>query len=486
MLSSSLSQPLTLTLDPSSYNNSQTQTQSPSQHQSSSSPNLTPSTSKSSVKLKDWFEALFTTYAQQYPKLWKVVSTAAKDWVSLEYEVASKKTNPTDFKRKVIQHIIIKRKLVLRSQYPHFKDHFPNKESTTSQSRIFFYDFEELQNHAEEHWKVDKARNAMLQTPQVNDKISLFLIAGLPENRDAILKIGIGKNTNRAECDDANSRLDTIFLDLLEQFSDPGLIVAIPTEAIDLDTILDMDPNDIMRINIKRTHLWIRKLYFEVLKEYNKAFKRWTKGTGGGSGAPADFADWDKRDETWFANYASTGKGDYLAWIYMVDKSIRYVFNTIHDPPPSSTTMEDDDGIMPTSTDMDKNSTGRSTKKSSSDQATNFGSSLLKSVDTGMKLMSDIFKQQAQDNNVSKNTTNNNTTQGPSTASQGGKQGSGALTYLASTHMAEVLDVISALQKKEDLLLEDDDIESERITKRLKITQLALERAYKDLENISK
>jgi hypothetical protein len=52
--------------------------------------------------------------------------------------------------------------------------------------------------------------------------------------------------------------------------------------------------------------------------------------------------------------------------------------------------------------------------------------------------------------------------------------------------MAEVLDVISELQKKEDLLLEDDNVESERISKRLKITQLALERAYKDLEDISK
>ena len=214
----------------------------------------------------------------------------------------------------------------------------------------------------------------------------------MTENRDSLIKIGIGKNTSRAECDGANSLLDTIFLELMDQFSDAGLIVPTPKEAMELDTILDMDPNDSSRINIKRSHLWIKKLYFDVSKEYSKAFKRWTSGTGGGSGAPADFADWDKIDETWFANYAQPGKGDYLAWIYMVDKSIGYIFNTIHDPPPASTTLEDNDG-SPTTTNTDKNRTGRN---SNTKQAADFGSALLTSVDKGMKLVTDLFQQQQQ------------------------------------------------------------------------------------------
>jgi hypothetical protein len=42
------------------------------------------------------------------------------------------------------------------------------------------------------------------------------------------------------------------------------------------------------------------------------------------------------------------------------------------------------------------------------------------------------------------------------------------------------------LQEKEELLKECEDNESPRIKKRLKITQMALERAYADLETATK
>ena len=55
-----------------------------------------------------------------------------------------------------------------------------------------------------------------------------------------------------------------------------------------------------------------------------------------------------------------------------------------------------------------------------------------------------------------------------------------------NTMKASILGVIETLQEKEDTLKEDEDGESLRVQKRLKITQMALERAYKDLEEASK
>ena len=82
---------------------------------------------------------------------------------------------------------------------------------------------------------------------------------------------------------------------------------------------------------------------------------------------------------------------------------------------------------------------------------------------------------------------NNKETDNANSNSTGGQGGGGvvrALTY-ASSQMASILGVIETLQEKEDTLKEDEDGDP-RVQKRLKITQMALERAYKDLEEASK
>ena len=76
--------------------------------------------------------------------------------------------------------------------------------------------------------------------------------------------------------------------------------------------------------------------------EYNIAWQKWTKGTGGGSGDSEHFKDWETRNDTEkFANYAEYGSVDYLAYIYMLDKSKNFPLNAIHDPAPKDTVMED-------------------------------------------------------------------------------------------------------------------------------------------------
>ena len=75
--------------------------------------------------------------------------------------------------------------------------------------------------------------------------------------------------------------------------------------------------------------------------EYNKATLKWKEGTGGGDGAPENYCDWEKRDAELFANYSQVGKGDVLAWIYMLYQKIDYAFNIINSLPPDKTILKD-------------------------------------------------------------------------------------------------------------------------------------------------
>jgi hypothetical protein len=145
--------------------------------------------------------------------------------------------------------------------------------------------------------------------------------------------------------------------------------------------------------------------------------------------------------------------------------------------------MEDDlDGITQNSSsanDTDKDKTGRESKKNkatnANTQVADFGSAILQSVDAGLKLVTKMME-----NNKESANTNSGITGG-----QGGGGVVRALTY-ASSQMASILGVIETLQEKEDTLKEDENSECPRVQQRLKVTQMALERAYKDLEEASK
>ena len=105
-----------------------------------------------------------------------------------------------------------------------------------------------------------------------------------------------------------------------------------------------MNPNDKGRIKIPRDYKWSKHLYFTTLAKYNNAMRMWKSGTGGGPGKPEDYARWQLRDPEDFATYGGTRGGirmDYLAYIYMLDKGIGFALNTINDPPPEETILED-------------------------------------------------------------------------------------------------------------------------------------------------
>ena len=109
-------------------------------------------------------------------------------------------------------------------------------------------------------------------------------------------------------------------------------------------------------------------------------------GTGGGSGAPENFSDWNERDGEIFADYGPwMGKRDDLAWIYMLDKEIGFCFNNEHDPPPAESVLED--GRTDKRSPPDKIS-GSAAKKNKGNN------NMCEVMNNGFQLMSTLFEEQ--------------------------------------------------------------------------------------------
>ena len=64
-----------------------------------------------------------------------------------------------------------------------------------------------------------------------------------------------------------------------------------------------MSANAMARINIPRTGAWVMKVAPSMLKDYRGMTKKYQMDTGGGSGAPENYCDWDKKDDTYLNNY---------------------------------------------------------------------------------------------------------------------------------------------------------------------------------------
>ena len=63
-------------------------------------------------------------------------------------------------------------------------------------------------------------------------------------------------------------------------------------------------------------------LFKQTLNAYKHAMRNWTKGTGGGPGAPMNYCDWESRENVLFANYSFEFK-EVLTWMYMWDRVLQ-------------------------------------------------------------------------------------------------------------------------------------------------------------------
>jgi hypothetical protein len=85
-------------------------------------------------------------------------------------------------------------------------------------------------------------------------------------------------------------------------------------------------------------------IYDKISLEYKRAMNKYTKGTGGGSGASQNFEVWEERDATqYFANYAN--HTTYLTLIHLADKVSGYRMYAKYEGLPGNCKLDGDCSI---------------------------------------------------------------------------------------------------------------------------------------------
>ena len=137
-----------------------------------------------------------------------------------------------------------------------------------------------------------------------------------------------------------------------DRFHDKEVIVAHPNSWMRQETIdkvgpnihANLNPNDKQRIKIARTIDGIKIIIKTTTRQYNTIMNNYTKGTGGGSGHPANFANWQERDPLFFKDYDSHSKSSYLTYIHMFNQQYDHPMVKVHDQLPNEARIEDISG----------------------------------------------------------------------------------------------------------------------------------------------
>ena len=132
-----------------------------------------------------------------YPKLWRMIGKYTNGWKQKKWQLPSMLKNTTDFKNKVMEHVLTLRQSIVYESMPQLY-----KDSTSlTTTKCYFYDHSKFECHASRYYKVDTVAAKDKLLPQPNDYIRLFGIAALSDNRDQLLSIGAAKIYKRAEVD---------------------------------------------------------------------------------------------------------------------------------------------------------------------------------------------------------------------------------------------------------------------------------------------
>ena len=134
------------------------------------------------------------------------------------------------------------------------------------------------------------------------------------------------------------------------QFNNEEIVLALPSNAQDLDDYPQLNANDQTRIRIPRDWNWIREVYKVTLQEYKEVLHEWNKGTGGGSGLQDKFETWTdaklnkydidpsvydhcdvaSRPSILMEGYAK--RKSYLTVIFMWDEKKEYILSSKYTP----------------------------------------------------------------------------------------------------------------------------------------------------------
>ena len=64
-----------------------------------------------------------------------------------------------------------------------------------------------------------------------------------------------------------------------------------------------MDPNELARIKILHSGMWIKGVIEEVIQKYHVMAKLYKSGTSVGSGAPENYTDWMNGGDSYLNGY---------------------------------------------------------------------------------------------------------------------------------------------------------------------------------------
>ena len=429
-----------------------------------------------------WFQTLqalpvpnprCNTVSKTFPKHWALVVKFLKEWKDLGwYKALNPGSNSTNLKERIVEHLNKKKKLLPRREIPqvYIESLLLQAGENSTKSHYYYYSKQQFLKWSESQFKHDLAAVEKKEKPTVNDIIRLFHIATGERNRDTIVGLGYGKAFRRSDLDTNMTMFETAMTKFAIEFNDDLFQYLRPARSVYLHSYQDLNPNDPERIAISRDSVWIGKLYKKVLSEYNSAFQRWTKGTGGGSGADEDFDNWEERDQLeLFANYADHGSVDYLAYLLMLDKSANYVINTINDPAPADTVTEDGASIN----NSDNQRTPKRKRKTST--------TVDKLASTAKDMQEDMRKMFKETLSVLNGKGEGNTE---------GVRNNGEVARLNREHMAldgmsKCYEIIRNLDSQISLLNQNEDENNRDGNLQLRILEKAKMAAYKKLQNFS-
>lgn len=126
----------------------------------------------------------------------------------------------------------------------------------------------------------------------MNDRLRVIGIMAMEKHREQLSFLMSNRMTSRDQIDDPSKHPNTIFEKIAVDFNTFKIVVAHPVGAEVLQVFPDMDPNNKLRINIKRDSKFIRSVYNDTMRHYHKASEKWKSGTGGGPGCPANYENW--------------------------------------------------------------------------------------------------------------------------------------------------------------------------------------------------
>ena len=232
-----------------------------------------------------------------------------------------------------------KKKNISEQMHPHVWKYVKNKSD--DQKEYYICRQEDILAYAIKAWGItDEAQKATIPSDYCR-AIGCFLIDEIKEELDVLQ----GGRRSMDSADDPKKSKDGIFSTVAHYFNNGRYVIKNPTgweRCTHLNGWENIDPNDPLRISIDRSGNEMKLIYEKISSEYKRAMKKYTKGTGGGSGAPENFEVWEKRDATKYFNDYSTHT-TYLTWVHLADKDSNYVLYSKYEGLPMNCKMDGDE-----------------------------------------------------------------------------------------------------------------------------------------------